>query len=1167
MVAPATHNWLTSATVRYNAKGDALQQFEPFFSATGGFDPLEMAVADGPATTFHYDAVGRLEQTDLPLGTLRATVHGAVAADGSITPSAWAIAEYDENDTLKRSAYYRTVMADPAIDPYEKAAVEQAALADGSPVRTLFDPLGRPVLTIGQNDGLVSVAGLESLGYDSAQATALLADLIQADYLDDRGAPTTAFTPDIVGWTVRLPAPFTDAAPQIAAYIRGVQQAGTPVATTLALDIRGNPVRIADQRLAASGAANATITYSLADVAVLTESADAGPRWQIANAAGNAIFTRDGNGTVVTTSYDQRQRVAGRRLTTAGGVPIQLAVALYGDSARAPTPDGALHPYFATPETWNLRGQPVALFDGAGLILAPFASFQQFALAHRIWIRGDAATLPDWQVADESALAALAIALAALSGPATLSTLVLPAAFDPLLDADSFDGTAAYDPLGRMVGATDADGNATVTTFNTRGLIAALTFTPAGIPGAGVAGGAAASTTIGPIGYDAHTLPRELGVADTFATRLDYDPRTFHLVGIETRSAAVPAPVDPICQAVRYYRDPVGNVMAMLDQAALPWREAAGAQPTQRFTYDLLYRLITATGREATAGVAPLRYAESFAQDDGGNVTGVTHRGGTGDWSRDFTIAAGSNRLVSAAATGTAPASETFDHDANGNQTTLAGLDAIAWSYLNRIASTTSVAASDGSFAQEDHVHSGSGQRVRTVRTTYPGVGQPATGCEEITYVDTMEITRVRAGDRSAPVVAEWHLTRLSAGTLAPAQWLHWLSGTPAGQPAAAMRYPLVDVIGSVRQVLGADAAPLVWREYLPFGADAIAWAASDTDAALQRRRYAGQGQEAGLYGYDARHYAPQLMRWLSPDPGGMTDTLNLYQFVRGNPATCTDADGRITIHHWNVKDKNTPALQKLTFIKEFANLLNSTDDKHGSVVFMTEVMGSVSRNTFDAFVDALNHYSSGGWTGRLLRAGSSEGGYRREKIGILTKNVTVDSYFQLVAEHTTDTATVKETHPTGTFTKRHAYNERQIIGVDISTHIGGQTDRLSLGTYHNQGPTSGADTRAGRARGQARKHLLHAVIGDWNVQPNVHNQDRPTKRMRTRGSGDGEEVTFDKAPTSKGKKLYDYAMSFNSKVGDRTLMVKNKSGNRGASSDHRQNSATLTTRKRKRDD
>ena len=92
-------------------------------------------------------------------------------------------------------------------------------------------------------------------------------------------------------------------------------------------------------------------------------------------------------------------------------------------------------------------------------------------------------------------------------------------------------------------------------------------------------------------------------------------------------------------------------------------------------------------------------------------------------------------------------------------------------------------------------------------------------------------------------------------------------------------------------------------------------------------------------------------------------------------------------------------------------------------------------------------------------------------------------------------------------------------------------------------------------------------MIGDWNVQPNVRNQDRPTKRLRTRGSGDGDEVTFDKAPTSKGKKLYDYAMSFNSEVGDRTLMVKNKSGNRGASSDHRQNSATLTTRKRKRDD
>ncbi|TPG06367.1 hypothetical protein [Sphingomonas oligophenolica] len=76
-----------------------------------------------------------------------------------------------------------------------------------------------------------------------------------------------------------------------------------------------------------------------------------------------------------------------------------------------------------------------------------------------------------------------------------------------------------------------------------------------------------------------------------------------------------------------------------------------------------------------------------------------------------------------------------------------------------------------------------------------------------------------------------------------------------------------------------------------------------------------------------------------------------------------------------------------------------------------------------------------------------------------------------------------------------------------------------------------------------------------------------PAKRMRTRGSGAGKEVTFDRAPTSKGKKLYDYTMSFNSEVGDRTLTVKNTSGSRGKSSDHRQNSATLTTRKRKIDD
>ena len=87
------------------------------------------------------------------------------------------------------------------------------------------------------------------------------------------------------------------------------------------------------------------------------------------------------------------------------------------------------------------------------------------------------------------------------------------------------------------------------------------------------------------------------------------------------------------------------------------------------------------------------------------------------------------------------------------------------------------------------------------------------------------------------------------------------------------------------------------------------------------------------------------------------------------------------------------------------------------------------------------------------------------------------------------------------------------------------------------------------------------SVIGDWNVEPPL---ERPTKR-RLRETGFGDNVTFDKTGTSRGLSVYDYALSFNTDVNGRELTVVNKAGKRGKSSDHRQNSARLTTRRKKR--
>ncbi|MFK0731931.1 MAG: RHS repeat-associated core domain-containing protein [Gloeotrichia echinulata HAB0833] len=67
----------------------------------------------------------------------------------------------------------------------------------------------------------------------------------------------------------------------------------------------------------------------------------------------------------------------------------------------------------------------------------------------------------------------------------------------------------------------------------------------------------------------------------------------------------------------------------------------------------------------------------------------------------------------------------------------------------------------------------------------------------------------------------------------------------------------------------------------------------------MKHYRYSGKERDAatGLYYYGARYYAPWLGRWMSCDPAGTVDGLNLYAFVGGNPTSFTDISGEARTH------------------------------------------------------------------------------------------------------------------------------------------------------------------------------------------------------------------------------------------------------------------------------
>jgi len=119
------------------------------------------------------------------------------------------------------------------------------------------------------------------------------------------------------------------------------------------------------------------------------------------------------------------------------------------------------------------------------------------------------------------------------------------------------------------------------------------------------------------------------------------------------------------------------------------------------------------------------------------------------------------------------------------------------------------------------------------------------------------------------------------------------VTGKPPGIDADQLRYTLDDHLGSCLMELDQQARLISHEGYYPFGATAWMTASSAVEADYKTVRYSGKEMDvSGLYYYGARYYAPWLQRWVSADPAGDVDGLNLYGFVGNNPLRYVDPDG-----------------------------------------------------------------------------------------------------------------------------------------------------------------------------------------------------------------------------------------------------------------------------------
>lgn len=351
-------------------------------------------------------------------------------------------------------------------------------------------------------------------------------------------------------------------------------------------------------------------------------------------------------------------------------------------------------------------------------------------------------------------------------------------------------------------------------------------------------------------------------------------------------------------QDLHYTYDAVGNVTQIADKAQpVTFGSNQRVEAVSTFTYDSLYQLISATGREAagpnnqphlpTSSRAPIdarllfNFTEHYTYDAGGNLTELRHVRDRNNYTRTLNVAAASNRLLSWNEGDSTP-DIAAAFDANGNQQALQPGQALEWNTRNQLASVMLVQREDGRDDIERYSYDSSGQRVRKVQTTYAA---SVTHTREVRYLPGLEI-HTRTHERLEVIT-------LQAGRCS-VRYLHWTEGQPSSIPAAGqLRYSLDDHLGSSSLELDDQAWLISQESYLPYGGTAWTASRSAVEADYKTIRYSGKERDAsGLYYYGQRYYAPWLQRWISPDPAGSVDGLNLYCMVGNNPVRFTDHQG-----------------------------------------------------------------------------------------------------------------------------------------------------------------------------------------------------------------------------------------------------------------------------------
>ena len=614
--------------------------------------------------------------------------------------------------------------------------------------------------------------------------------------------------------------------------------------------------------------ANLQSTPSLAGLILHRESSDSGNLVTLFDAAGRPVWSRDGCGTVQSITYDELGRPA-KGSEQLNGSEIRFSWrSEYGDAGPAD----------AGSQGNNLRGMCVAQYDDGGLVQVSSVALSGAVLSQTQRFLSSAEALPDWP--DDAAER------------------------EALLEAEVYSTSVTADARGAVLNQTDAMNHMQSWRYDVSGNNCYQTVTPAG---------GETQSLLGDMTWSAAGQVLTESAGNGVNTEYSYDPQNQWLATITAQRAD-----NTTLQALSYGYDNTGNVTSINDGsvAAGYWRNQA-TNGSRLFTYDALYQLLSATGREnanntgmqysalpvLSDGNQYVNYTRSYHYDDSGNLATMTHAG-AGNFTRTMTTESTSNRSVQQNDGGAqTPDAVTDWFDSNGNLLTLqasaAGSDGLTWDGSNNLQQVTLVSRSSGDNDREIYQYSGS-QRVRKQTRTLMNGETQLWNIDEVRYLPGLELRKSwqeTAGNSPTPsLTEELHVITGQAGR-AGIRVLHWETGKPDGIDNNQVRWSVDDNIGSLELEMDVEGQLISREEYYPFGGTAVWAARSEVEADHKTVRYSGKERDGtGLYYYGHRYYAPWLCRWISADPAGEVDGLNLYRMVRNNPVSLKDMGGMAPI-------------------------------------------------------------------------------------------------------------------------------------------------------------------------------------------------------------------------------------------------------------------------------